>query len=212
MSSTWLWYASRATGLVALVLLSATTVLGLLTAGRLSTPRWPGFAIQELHRRVSLLAVSFLAVHVGSAVADRFVDIPLLAVVVPFTSGYKAIGIALGALSIDFLAVVVVSSLLRRRIRPATWRTLHWLAYLSWPVAVIHGLTMGTDLRLRWAAALTALCVVAVALAAVWRMTRKAAARSAAAATDGVRRRQPGVAIKHLPPRAGVGAGTRSVR
>ena len=52
-----LWYATRATGLVTLLLLTASVLLGILTAGRFSTQRWPRFLSQGLHRNISLLVL-----------------------------------------------------------------------------------------------------------------------------------------------------------
>jgi sulfoxide reductase heme-binding subunit YedZ len=75
MSSTTLWYLTRATGIVALVLLTATMVLGLATTNRAKARKWPGFTQQEIHRRISLLSVVFLAVHVLTSVLDTYVSI-----------------------------------------------------------------------------------------------------------------------------------------
>ena len=193
-----LWYATRATGLVSLVLLTATMVLGMLTATRVSGRRWPRFATQDLHRRVSLTSLVFLAGHIVTSVLDSYVHIGWIAVVVPFASGYRRAGIGLGAVAVDLLLAVAVSSMLRPRIRARTWRALHWLAYASWPVAAVHGFTMGTDMRLRWVTALALGCVTAVAVAGTWRATRLSAARRLAATVPAVQQRPRGVPIKHF--------------
>ena len=65
-----LWYATRATGLVALLLLTVSVLLGILTAGRFASGNWPRFLSQGLHRNVSLLVLVFLALHVGTTVLD----------------------------------------------------------------------------------------------------------------------------------------------
>ncbi|HXX89940.1 MAG TPA: ferric reductase-like transmembrane domain-containing protein [Acidimicrobiales bacterium] len=201
MSSTLLWYASRATGIVALVLLTGTVVLGVLTASRFSTRRWPGFATQDLHRRVSLTALVFLAGHILSAVVDTYVHIGWTAVVVPFTSSYRALGVGLGAVAVDLLLAVSVSSLVRHRLRARTWRALHWLAYMAWPVAVLHGFAMGTDMRLRWVLALTLGCIGAAAGAATWRLRRRWEVRRQAAVHAPEVTRRAGVPDKHLAHR-----------
>lgn len=64
-----------ATGLVALLLLTATVVLGITSAGRLATPRWPRFVIAAIHRNLSLLSVVFLGVHIATAVIDPYAGI-----------------------------------------------------------------------------------------------------------------------------------------
>lgn len=165
-----LWYATRATGLVTLVLLTASVLLGLLTAGRLRSERWPRFLTQGLHRNVSLLVLVFLGLHVGSTVLDTYTSISLTAAVVPFASSYKAGWLSLGAVALDLLIALVVTSLLRDRLGYRAWRRLHWLAYACWPVAVGHGLGIGTDRSVTWVIALTVACVGCVGAAATWRI------------------------------------------
>ncbi len=171
-SSQWLWYTTRATGVVALVLLSSSVVLGILTSLRLGTRTWPRFTIQDLHRRVSLLAVVFVGLHVVTTVSDAFAPIGWLSVVVPFASPYRRLWLGLGTVAVDLLLAVSISSMLRQRINSRTWRALHWLAYASWPLAVVHGLGTGTDPHLRWASAVVAGCVLAVLAALGWRLMK----------------------------------------
>ena len=198
MSSTVLWYAIRATGLMSLVLLTATTMLGIVTANRTTTPRWPGFALQDLHRRISLIAMAFLGCHIAASVLDTYVHIPWAAIVVPFASSYKRAWVALGSIGIDLLLAVAVSSMLRHRIRARTWRALHWLAYLSWPVALSHAFGMGTDMRQLWVIGFSAACIAAVVGAATWRLSLAAARKRRALAFVPVQSRPEGVRVKHL--------------
>ena len=165
-----LWYVSRATGLAALLLLTASVLLGLLVAGRLSSDRWPRFLTQGLHRNVSLLVLVFLALHVGSIVLDTYTSIPLAAAFVPFVSSYKEVWLSLGAVALDLLIALVVTSLLRDRLGYRVWRRLHWLAYACWPVAVVHGFGIGTDRSLHWVIAPTIGCVGSVFAVATWRV------------------------------------------
>jgi sulfoxide reductase heme-binding subunit YedZ len=180
-SSTILWYATRASGLMALILLTLTMVLGLVTTTRTRSRSWPGFAQQELHRRISMIAVVFLGVHVLTSVLDTFVHIGWTAVVVPFTSAYATFWVGLGAVALDLMLAVFVTSLLRSRLRPGTWRALHWLAYLSWPVALAHTFGMGTDAGEGWVVVLGIGCVLLVIAALGFRIgaaTLQASARS----------------------------------
>src|SRR5215469_409995 len=165
-----LWYATRATGLVALLMLTASVLLGLLAAGRLSGERWPRFLTQGLHRNVSLLVVVFLTLHVASTVLDTYTSIPLTAAFLPFTSSYKPGWLSLGAVALDLLVTLIVTSLVRGRLGYRTWRRLHWLAYACWPVAVAHGLGIGTDKSVTWVIALTIACVCCVGAVATWRV------------------------------------------
>jgi DMSO/TMAO reductase YedYZ heme-binding membrane subunit len=145
-------------------------VLGLVTTTRARARNWPGFAQQELHRRISMIAVVFLGIHVLTSVLDTFVHIGWTAIVIPFTSSYSRFWVGVGAISLDVMLAVFVTSLLRARMRPGTWRAVHWLAYLSWPVALAHTFGMGTDSREGWVVLLGVLCTVAVAVALTWRI------------------------------------------
>jgi hypothetical protein len=168
-----LWYLSRGTGAVTLVLLTATVVLGI--AGTL---RWrpaagvPRFVVDGLHRNVALLVVTLLAVHVSTAVLDPFAHLRAIDAVVPLASSYRPLWVGLGALALDLLIALVVTSLLRARLGRRSWRAVHWAAYACWPVALLHGLGTGTDARATWLQALTALCAAAVAVAAGMRLVR----------------------------------------
>jgi methionine sulfoxide reductase heme-binding subunit len=166
------WFLTRGTGAVALVLLTASVVLGLLGTLRVSGARWPRYAIEAAHRDVSLLVLAVLAVHIVTTVLDSFAPIALTAAVIPFISSYRPVWLGLGALSFDLLLAVVITSLIRRRLGYARWRAVHWLAYASWPVAVLHGLGTGSDTRLWWMLLLTAVCVAAVAAAVCARLIR----------------------------------------
>ncbi len=185
-SSQLLWYTTRATGIVALVLLSASVVFGLLTTLRVRTRTWPRFTLQDLHRRLSLLAVVFVALHVITTVSDSFAPIGWISVVVPFTSSYRRLWLGLGTISVDLVLAITVSSLLRHRINPRTWRAVHWLAYASWPLAVVHGLGTGTDPHLEWVILLVVGCVGAVLAALAWRLVSGWPARANVRVAAGV--------------------------
>jgi len=175
-ASTALWYASRATGVVALVLLTVVVVLGILVNRRGRLPGLPKFATTSLHRSMSLLAVAFLAVHVITAIADPYVTIGIIATVVPFAAAYKAFWIGLGAVSLDIIVALIVTSLARARIGRRTWRAVHWLAYVSWPVALLHSLGSSNDLHTGGLLALTVVCTAAVIGAIGWRIAGAASA------------------------------------
>jgi methionine sulfoxide reductase heme-binding subunit len=161
------WYLARGTGAVALVLLTASVVIGILGSVRFVAERWPRFAIDAVHRDVSLLVLVVLVIHIVTSVLDGFAPITLLDGVIPFNSPYRPLWLGLGTLSFDLLVAIAVTSLVRRRLGYRAWRAVHWLAYASWPVAVLHGLGTGSDTTQWWMLALTVVCIVAV-LVAVW--------------------------------------------
>jgi predicted ferric reductase len=166
-----LWYATRATGLVTLLLLTASVFLGVLTAGRFASEKWPRFLTMGLHRNLSLVVLIFLALHVGTTVIDTYTSIPLTAAFIPFASSYKGgVWLSLGAVALDLLLALVVTSLVRMRIGHRAWRRLHWAAYACWPIALTHGLGIGTDTTSNWVFGFTLFCVSSVAAAATWRL------------------------------------------
>lgn len=173
------WYLTRGSGAVALVLLTASVVLGVLGSLRFSAgPAWPRFALDALHRDVSLLAVVFVVLHIVTSVLDGFAPISLLAGVIPFTSAYRPIWLGLGTVSFDLMLALIATSLLRRRLGYAPWRAVHWLAYVSWPVAVLHDLGTGSDAKSWWMLGLTVICVAAVVVAVLVRIARSSPAQA----------------------------------
>jgi sulfoxide reductase heme-binding subunit YedZ len=178
------WYLTRSSGAVALVLLTLALVLGIVDVQRWSTERWPRFVVDSLHRTASLLALAFLALHILTAVLDSFAPISLVNAVIPFTGSYRPFWLGLGALSFDLILAVIITSLLRRRMGHAMWRAVHWLTYASWPIALLHGLGTGSDVKSTWMLTLSIACLLAaiaaviVRIAAGWpeRLARRGAA------------------------------------
>ncbi len=168
-----LWYMTRGSGLMALVLLTVSVVLGISQIGRVSGPSMPRFVVAGLHRNVSLLSVVFLAVHVATAIADPFAPIAVVDTFVPFVGTYRPVWLGLGAIATDLLLALVVTSLLRYWIGYRTWRALHWAAYACWPIAVWHGLGTGSDTRVGWVQVIYVVCSVAVLVALGWRLTTR---------------------------------------
>ncbi len=182
--NTALWFASRATGVVSLALLTLVVILGILVSRQGRLPGLPGFAVTGLHRNISLLSVAFVAVHVVTAIADPYVTIRLVSAVIPFTSGYQPFWLGLGAISADLIAALIVTSLIRARLSRRTWRGVHWLAYAAWPVAFAHSLGAGPDLPGGGLREVAIGCALGAGAALLWRVTHalRAAPRSKRAA------------------------------
>ena len=163
------WYLTRSSGAVALLLLSVAVALGVADVQRWASPRWPRFVVDRLHRNASLLALAFLALHVLTSVLDSFAPISLTAAFVPFVSPYRPFWLGLGAVALDLLLAVILTSLLRRRISQRAWRATHWLVYACWPIALLHTLGTGSDVQQGWLQALSGACLVLVLAAVVLR-------------------------------------------
>jgi sulfoxide reductase heme-binding subunit YedZ len=169
MSSQLLWYATRGAGAVSLVLLSAVVILGLLARLRFESRGWPRFLSAAVHGDLALMTLVFLVLHIVTAVVDPFTHLGLAALV-PFGSYYRTLWLGLGAIAFELLIAIVATSLVRRHIGARAWRAIHWLAYASWPVAVLHGIGTGTDNTALWMVVIDIVCVAAVGGALLWRM------------------------------------------
>jgi sulfoxide reductase heme-binding subunit YedZ len=172
--STLLWYATRATGIVSLVLLTGTVMLGITGPVRAASARWPRLVTAGLHRNVALTALALVVVHVVTTVLDPFVSISLAAAFIPDTSAYRPLWLSLGAVAFDLMLAVIVTSLLRDRLSHRAWRAVHLLVYACWPIALWHGLGTGTDTRLTWVLGINIACVAAVGWAIWWRLSLSA--------------------------------------
>jgi sulfoxide reductase heme-binding subunit YedZ len=167
---TTLWYLTRGSGVVALLLLTTAMLVGALSAGRWRSERWPRFAVATVHRNVTLVALVFIAIHVTTTIVDSYAPVGLKDALVPFTSQYRPIWLGFGALAFDLLLALAISSALRRRIGYRAWRALHWSAYAAWPLALVHGLGSGSDARYGWMALLSFGCLTVVVLAVSGRL------------------------------------------
>jgi ferric reductase like protein len=169
--SSLLWYSTRATGIVALVLLTGTVMLGVIGTARAASVRWPRLVTASLHKNLALTSIALVGVHVLTTVLDPYAAISLAAAFVPFSSPYRPLWLSLGAVAFDLLLAVIVTSLLRDRLKHRSWQLVHLLVYASWPVALWHGLGTGTDTRLAWVLGINVACVAAVGWAIWWRLS-----------------------------------------
>lgn len=194
MNNTLLWYTTRGSGAVSLVLLSAVVVLGILSVLRVQSTGWPRFLTVGLHRNLALMTLVFLTLHIVTAVVDPFTHLGWLAAVVPFSSYYRTFWLGLGTIAFELLLAIVLTSLVRGFIGQAAWRLVHWLTYAAWPFAVLHGVGTGTDASSAWLFTLQAFCVIAVLAAIGYRFmtgSRDPLADARSSFQDAVDRREP---------------------
>ena len=173
LTSPYLWYTTRATGLVTLVLFTLVVSLGTLVANRVGGTTVGRFELNELHRTIASVAIVFLAIHIVTTVIDSYVATGPLAVVVPFISPYKRLPVALGAIALDLMVAVWASSLLKARIANASWRFIHWFSWLAYAIALVHALSTGTDARHGIGLVIILACLATVAGAAAWRFVAR---------------------------------------
>lgn len=167
MDTQLLWFASRATGAVTLVLFTAVLVLGIITAGRAGFTALPRAGVQRLHRSLSMVSLVFLTVHIVTAIADGYVDLNYWDVILPFGAGYSPFWIGLATIAVDLTIAIGITSALRRHLPHRLWRLVHLSAYAMWPLALLHGWGVsGGDGRQTWMLVLDIVCS-ALVLAAV---------------------------------------------
>lgn len=191
--STALWAWGRGTGVVALVLLSASLVLGIAGRSGRDLLGLGRFGLNEIHRLLALTAAGLIVAHVVSLLLDPYAQLRLVDLAVPFLGAYKPLWLGLGTLAVDITAVVVVVSLLRHRVGPRVFRAVHWSAYTLWPVALAHGIGNGTDGTSAWMLALSAVCALSVGAAVAWRFSSTYAERGHRRVPRTVPRRDPEV-------------------
>ncbi len=173
LTTPYLWYTTRATAFVALVLFTAVVCLGSMVASRVGGKSIGRFELNELHRSLSVVAVAFLALHIVTTVVDSYVPTQWYAAFLPMTSSYKRFDVALGAVAFDLILAVWASSVIKARIANTSWRFVHWFSWLAVEVALVHGALTGTDTRSGPGLALNVACASAVMASAVWRLARR---------------------------------------
>ena len=172
-TSPYLWYTTRATGLVALVLFTIVVCLGTFVSNRVGGTAVGRFELNELHRSVSMVAMAFLVLHIVTTVLDSYVPTGWISIVIPMTSAYKRLYVTLGTVAFDLMLAVWASSLLKARISNGSWRFIHWLSWLAFVAAIVHSFLIGTDARSGIGLAVVAACAFAVLVTAIWRYVKR---------------------------------------
>lgn len=169
LTTPYLWYTTRATGIAAMLLFTLVVSLGTLVATRVGGTFIGRFEVNEVHRSLSMVAMVFLVIHIVTTVADTFVSTGLISSVIPFTSTYKRLPVALGTIGFDLLIAVWVSSLLKVRLKNATWRFIHWFSWMGFATSLVHAFLTGTDAKSGLLTLVIFACAGAGAVAGLWR-------------------------------------------
>jgi methionine sulfoxide reductase heme-binding subunit len=166
------WYAARAAGITAYLLLSGVVLLGLTMAAKKTFSLWPRFTVEDVHRFGGLLVGTFVAIHVVTVAIDAWLPFSAQSLVVPFISRYRPIWVGLGIASAELLLALAVTNHYRRRLPYTFWRRAHYLNFAVWGAATAHGLGSGTDRSAPWALGVFATATSAVSATLVWRAGR----------------------------------------
>ena len=167
------WYAARAGGVVAYILLSSVVVLGLTMAGKKKLRVWPRFAVEDVHRFGGLLVGTFVTIHVLAIAVDAFLPFSLQSIVIPFISHYRPIWVGLGIIAAELLLALAIANHYRNKVVSYKfWRRTHYLNFVVWTAATLHLLGSGTDRSTWWLLGITSLAVAAVAGATTFRIMK----------------------------------------
>jgi sulfoxide reductase heme-binding subunit YedZ len=148
------WLVSRASGVVSLMLVSASVMIGLLMASKVVRKRGAGPVLVRTHEQTALAGLIAIAVHGVTLLGDRWLNPGLGGLVVPFTMSYRPAFTGLGIVAGYLAALLGLSFYARRRIGARLWRKLHRATVLVWVLGVIHTLGAGTDAGSPWLRAL----------------------------------------------------------
>jgi methionine sulfoxide reductase heme-binding subunit len=162
------WIASRAAGIAALILSSASVCAGVLMGTRLRASR--GAELRVAHEALSLATLAAIALHGLTLLGDSFLGLSLADVSLPFAASYKTFWTTTGIVSFWALALLGLAYYMRGRIGVQRWRRLHRLTALAWALGLAHSLGEGTDAGQTWFLAMVAITTVPalLALGAVW--------------------------------------------
>lgn len=144
-TGTAVWDAERAAGFIAYALLWLSVVTGMALFLRIRPGGGPLTGMLEIHRVSSALGIAFTAAHVAGLLADPVVHFSLIDVVVPLASDYRPLQVGLGTLAMELALIVLLSTAGAAWIPYQVWRKLHYVSFPCWLLALIHGVTAGSD-------------------------------------------------------------------
>jgi sulfoxide reductase heme-binding subunit YedZ len=166
------WYAARAGGIVALVLLTSVVALGISFADKAHPLPLARFAIEDVHRFLGLLTGAFIGVHVLTIAIDAYLPFSPVQIIVPLASRYRPLWTGLGIAGAELLVALAVANHYRNRVPYRLWRRSHYLNFAVWSAAIAHSLGAGTDSHARWALGIYIALVVLVLTLAARRFVR----------------------------------------
>jgi predicted ferric reductase len=149
------WFISRGSAMVGFILLWMSMALGLVITNKIARV-WPGGPTAfELHEYVSLLGMGFVLFHGLILMGDHYINYTLAQVLLPFGSqNYRPIWVGLGQLGLYTWAIVNGSFYIRRQIGTRSWRLIHFVSFVTFAMAMVHGLASGTDSNTVWGMAM----------------------------------------------------------
>jgi sulfoxide reductase heme-binding subunit YedZ len=177
------WVTSRAAGLVALVLASASVGVGVSMGGRMIKGR--GADLKVIHEALSIATLAAVALHALSLLGDAYFHPTIVDLTIPFASGYREPYMALGIIAGWGLFLFGLSFYARKRIGIARWKVIHRFTALAWMLGVIHTLGEGSDAGRTWFLAIVTVVVAPTLVLVLARAVRRPGRSRTAGAVAG---------------------------
>ena len=145
MSPQFWWFLTRASGIVAWLMLTLTVIWGILLSTKAFPEQRRPIWLLSLHRWLGGLTISFLAIHLIALVADSYVTFGLADITIPYASDWKPGAVALGVLAAWLLVAVELTSLAMKHLPRKFWRVVHLTSYVAFWLTSLHAAFAGTD-------------------------------------------------------------------
>jgi methionine sulfoxide reductase heme-binding subunit len=171
------WVATRLIGFLSYFAIAGSVIYGLLLSTKILDAIAHRPVTFALHQDLAAIGLGLAGVHAVLLGLDSSVPFSLFEVLVPFAAPYRPAWVGLGQLALYLVAIVYASFHLRRRIGQRAWRTLHYLTFLSFVGATVHGILSGTDTGAAWAWWSYVVASVAVVFLTVYRIVVAVVAR-----------------------------------
>ncbi|CAB4648053.1 MAG: 2Fe-2S iron-sulfur cluster binding domain-containing protein [Actinobacteria bacterium] len=163
------WFLTRASAMVGWVLLTLTAVWGILLKTRIlrgaDNPEW----LKITHRYISGLAMAMVALHIVTLVLDDYIDFGWADVLIPFSTSFEPLAVALGVVAFWLLVSIQLTAVLAKWLPEVLWKVVHLSSYGVLVLVALHSALVGTDVGTPWYTAVSLILITTATLAAVVR-------------------------------------------
>ncbi len=164
------WFLTRASAMVAWVLLTLTAVWGILLKTRIlrgaDNPEW----LTVTHRYISGLAMAMIATHMGTLLLDEYIQFGWTDILVPFATTFEPLPVALGIIAFWLIVVVQLTALSSRWLPEGLWKGIHLSSYFALVLVGLHSGLVGTDVGAPWYTVVSLILITTATLAGIVRL------------------------------------------
>ena len=144
------WLISRSSGVVALVLVAVSVLIGLTLAAGLGGPPQRRRALVAFHEQTALAGLIAIAIHGAALIGDGFLKPGITGITIPFVIDYRPVYVGTGIIGGYLAAFLGLSFYARKRIGGKRWRNLPRATPVVYVLGLIHTLGAGTDAQSSW--------------------------------------------------------------